>query len=303
MKWSLDCKVKSKIKIAHEIKFNHNDKEYVFYPNSNGFLEGIKIIVKVEHPEKFYSKIDENEKPVKITIESDKELYNALIKEFWELESIMAFSAGVRKINWENPEMKVICETPEEKANVKVFGVSWNKEYPDPERPMDEETLKEMVVSKDKYSSLTVIKSFWREGMNEFNSFRFIESFFNFYFVIEGLYGNGKTKNNNVKKELKKSSEFLSNLKNNMDEFAKPLFREHFDKVKEMLSKMSKNYDSDGMICLIIKIRGVLHHFAKGSKLTQGTPFNQKDFNSIAFFLLGLSTLSILMKIVEINNP
>jgi hypothetical protein len=59
---------------------------------------------------------------------------------------------------------------------------------------MDGRSLSELIDVKDRYSSMIVLIAFFREGKNDYIEQKFINAFFNFYFVLEGMFGNGKTK-------------------------------------------------------------------------------------------------------------
>ena len=59
---------------------------------------------------------------------------------------------------------------------------------------------------------LTTIESFWREGENEMFAGRFINAFYNFYFVLEGLYGNRKWRNDDLEAEFNASAELKASL-------------------------------------------------------------------------------------------
>jgi hypothetical protein len=52
---------------------------------------------------------------------------------------------------------------------------------------------------------LSETMAFCREGISDINTFRYITAFFSFYFVIEGLYANGKWRLNEVTAEYLKS--------------------------------------------------------------------------------------------------
>lgn len=303
MKFSLACKVDSKIEIPKEIKIEYDGKEYFFYPDGKNILEKIKIIVKVNHPEKFYSKIYYNpNSAVKhaIVVERDADLFDSLIKEFQEIESNLAFSGNVKRISWDNPEEEVICETSEEKQKVMVFSTHFIKSYPEKITVANEDTMKDLIFTKERYASLVTPKAFWREGKNSYNSFAYINAFFNFYFVIEGLHGGGKTKNDQIEEELKKSVKFREIINWAIDNLKKET--KHFDTINGMLKYRQKSLNTESLIELIVKTRGELHHFVNNSNKLQGTPFNNRDFESITWILLGIANLCILYKIVEINR-
>ncbi|MBT4539739.1 hypothetical protein HOC32_05615, partial [Candidatus Woesearchaeota archaeon] len=291
------------IALEREIKINHKDKEYIFSPNEHGLLHKIKIIAVVIKSEEFYSEIIQTPGERisgKITINRDKRLYDELIKEFQELESILAFNGNLKKIFWDTPKDEVICENEDEREKVGLFSSHWQKEYPDPIKQIDEEILTDIIATKEKYSYLTIPKAFWREGNNEFKEFRYINAFFNFYFILEGLYGNGNTKNNLVEKALKESNEFRGFVEFIIESLKKN--QRHLNKINEMLKFRNKILSVDNIISLIVSTRGDLHHFMNNPNKVQGTPFNHKEFETIAWVTLGIAVRTILQKIIEINT-
>ncbi|NVM03924.1 MAG: hypothetical protein HWN67_16450, partial [Candidatus Helarchaeota archaeon] len=122
---------------------------------------------------------------------------------------------------------------------------------------------------------------------------------FNFYFILEGLYGNRKTKNKAVEHEFKNSNEFQEIVKWIIEELNKA--PKHLEKINQMLKRRNKNLNVEGIIHLIVSTRGDLHHFVNNPNKPQGTPFNHKEFTSIAWVAQGLAVRAILQKILEIN--
>ncbi len=303
MKFSIECKVESRIELPSKIIIKEEEKEYIFIPDRKKLLSSIKIVTIVKNQEKFYSIIKHTpDEKVKhhMTIKKDSALFNSLIKEFQELESILAFNGNLKRIYWDEPKEELVCETQEEKQKVQVFGTRFTKNYPDPIRVMEDNTLKNIIKTKDKYSSLTIPKAFWREANNDFKAFRYINSFFNFYFILEGLYGNRKTRNNAVEKEFLDSKEFCDFV-NWMIESTKKEPR-HLAKINQMLKLRNKKLDIEGIIHLLVSIRGDLHHFTDNPNKKQGTPFDHAEFETITWVSLGLATRAILQKILEINT-
>jgi hypothetical protein len=46
------------------------------------------------------------------------------------------------------------------------------------------------------------------------------------------------------------------------------------------------NFDEEGIISLIVQVRGNLHHYSQKSSKKKGTPFNQRDFETMAYLLM-----------------
>lgn len=303
MKLELKCKIKSKTYIGISIlETSLNGKDFSLIPDEKGLLKEIIVRSPIPSSKKIISKITPSESPLakhEINITLDEDIVNEVKNLLQYLESTLSFSANLEKISWEEPDLKFIPETEQDKADVNILSFSSQKSYPDEEKILTLDAFRDIVLEKGKYEFLTVVKSFYREGKREFNSFRYINAFYNFYFVIEDLYGNGKTKNFDIEKEFKKSSDFRSFVEWMM---TKNLEGRHKKNIEKFLKEENKLFDIDGLIELIVRIRGNLHHFSTKSTKHKGTPLNQQDFESIAFLLLGLSVRSILQKIYERNK-
>lgn len=303
MRFSIECKVESKIKIPKEISIKHKDREYILYPDENKLLTRIKIIADVMHPEKFYSTIKSyptEDVKHSLKINQDRELFDSIIKDFQQLESRLSFNGNLRRFLWNELSYDVICDSVEEEQMAKIVGTySFKSEYLDRIFAFDENDFLSIIATKEKYAHLTIPMAFLREGKNDYDSFRYINAFYNFYFILEWLYGGGKTKNYAVEEEFKKSNEFCESVEVAIDTLIKA--PRHNNNINVMLNFRSKKLDIDGITHLLVRTRGDLHHFSGNSNKTQGTPFNHKEFESIAWVSLFLANAAINLKILEIN--
>lgn len=300
MKYLLECDVDSTTLIHKEIKIPTNNYDIYFIPNEKGILNKIKIIHKVEDPQKYESKIEPSNDGIshhKATINGDKELHDNLIELFQTIESAMAIDWGIKKIYWESPRNEVICETEEEEKLIQIRGTHWEQNYPDPLIEVSEGHLKDLVDKLPKYENHKIALSFWREGNLEYKSFRYINAFYNFYFIIEGMFTDGNTNKSAQKKQFLESSlkEYVKWTMNSIKE--NPEKKEEIDR---LLKTAQKEFNEEGIIHLIVETRGDLHHF--NQRRVRGTPFNHKSYHTLSWVCLGLATHTLLQEIVKINN-
>ena len=144
--------------------------------------------------------------------------------------------------------------------------------------------------------------SFYREGHNEYKLSRYINAFYNFYFIIEGLFANGKFKTNDVIREYLASpvlvpivQEFLDKVGSNYD----PNESATREQLEAELKTRDQPITTDAVIKLIVKKRGELHHFNIDSSKQQGTPFNHSDYKMLAFMTLDFSGKALMHYITE----
>lgn len=301
MKFLLQCKVESKIIIEKEISVTEGERAYIFIPNNEGILSEIKIISNVKNPEKFYSEIKPGVQDIKcdFIIKRDTNLYEDMINDFQKLESLLSIN-NLKKIHWETPKEEYIPESKEEKDALKMLSFNYTKKYSDPPTHLREQDLAKTIRTKDRYETLMIPLSFFREGVNEFKQYRYINAYYNFYFIIEGLYGSGKTKNKDVEREFLKSKEFMQIAEDVKKEFIDN-DKEYLNNINSLLIERQQPYSTESIIRLIVKIRGEIHHYT-GKKKSIGIPFNHRYFKYIAFVVQALALRSILEKTVEINE-
>jgi len=306
MKYCIKCKVDGKIFIGREILINHNNKEYLFMQNEKGLLTSIKITTPAKHPERFFSEVKPGKGKIRATFITNRDLEQIaeLKKEFQQIESDLAFiGSNLRRIHWEKPEEKIIPETDEERNKVAISSVYQESEYPDELTNISEDTLRSVIEHKDIYNSLVIPKAFFREGKNHFKSFDYIDAFYDFYYVLEGLYGAGKH-SKNLLKQLKNDKEFRKIIEFAMNQVKDDL--RHSNEIKKLLveTNVSKegNINVNYMIELLQKVRGNLHHYYIRSPVRQANPFHQREYESIAFFAMAVAMRSIAQKMYDINK-
>ena len=79
-----------------------------------------------------------------------------------------------------------IPESEEEEKKFNVTDITVHHHYPEPQRTkLTADVFKEIIQQKSKDESLKVVKLFHREGVREFHSLRYIQAYYNFYFVLE----------------------------------------------------------------------------------------------------------------------
>lgn len=214
------------------------------------------------------------------------------------LEATLSFLFGVKKIYWEERETFFIPESEEDERKLDVRSYSLHQQYPEQKIKLTADTFKEIIQQKSKYEPLKIVKLFERDGMNEFQSLRYIQAYYNFYFVLEDLYGEGKTQNKDVEQKFKSNQVLRSIIQDILDNVIK-INGNHLQNIQNFLREENKSFDIDGIIELIVRVRGNLHHYSGKSTKRKGTPLNQRDFESMAFLLMGISVKSIIQAMYQ----
>jgi len=259
----------------YKITIKCNDKKIV-----NEIIVQRKIIDYENYMPKFET-LEPHKHSLKI---SEGPYFDEILNLLQTIESLGSFWFRVEKIHWDSPERKWIPENDEEKEKIKITNINFKKEYQKKLIEMHPSVLSQIIELRDDYKHMIIPMAFYREGCNDFKSFRYVNAFMNFYFYLEDLYGNGKTKNYHVKHEFIKSKQIKYAIDKTINNFSE----RHLSNLKEFLKLENCELEHEGIIELIIKVRGNLHHFSQKSTKKKGHPLNQRDFETMAYLLMSI---------------
>jgi hypothetical protein len=294
MKIKMTCDVEPKIKV-NTLRGIYGEWQYDFTPNADGFLEKITIETTVPDYTKYQLRFDDYPTPEKpdgkiMVILTDDEFNNFLIEEFQYFEGMISLLGNPVAVSWQSPWVELIAENEEEKPHAIGgfrFGRANNEEKP---YEMPDSNVGNMIQRAHFHSKIiNPYLAFFREAERERRAFRFINTFFNSYFVLEGAYGNQKWRNWEVTEELKNSPEFRRCTQKVIDDFVikNPIIE---TKIRKMLSELkdrrgnsiNAQLDIDGLAQLLVLTRGSLLHFSGDTETSKGTPINHNEFEEIA---------------------
>jgi hypothetical protein len=285
----------------------HDRKRFIFYVNNEtNFIKQIRVITEVDDPEQyyFYEGVSPQERRLGENYNYELHIKDELVRDLQRIESILALSGNLKRVNWQKSTLEYYPETEAEHNRVQLMPpwfFLWEFQPDDPTE-LSVDNLVRMVSATDVLKPLIVPMAFYREGRNEYRVGRYIGAFFNFYFVIEGLFGNGQWRTDDVIRELLKSPVFTTFVQQLLDKVAKNGdLAEGLTKaqLEQELKSRGQDYTPEGLIKLVVKKRGELHHFSVGSTKQQGTPFNNLDYKIITFISLDLAGKSIIHYITE----
>ena len=217
----------------------------------------------------------------------DGELAYRLIDLAQHIESIGSFWLGISKVYWESPIRRWIGDTPEELDLLKTLPYELKESRSEKELKLKvtPEILGSIIANRSLHANLTLPMSFYREGYNDFKRGCYANAFVNFYFYLDDLYGAGATKNKQVEERFKKSVHVQAAVKEAIVELVRPGPSENLSQVMFFLHEERKQFTVDGVIELIVQIRGNLAHFSQKSSKRKGHAFNQYDFRGVAYLL------------------
>jgi hypothetical protein len=296
MKFGIVCDVVGKTYLENGITIEGDGINYIFYTNEEGLLEKVRIISEVDDPDKyFFRKTTFPNGGFAATPGFEDHVKDKLILQLQLIEGILGMQGNIKRLYWNRPTFEYYPETTEEHARFDITP-AWffmNEMVPDEPHLVPTGILVRLLGNLSLFEPLNVPMAFYREAKLEYSASRYISTFFNSYFIIEGLFGNGKWKTEAVIKEFSNSTVFTKFVQDYMDEVAANNdLNEGMTKaqLEEELKSRDQPFTAEGLIRLIVKKRGELHHFSIESSQAQGTPLNNSDYKKIAlisFILAG----------------
>lgn len=233
-----------------------------------------------------------NNKATEIRFPSE-EFLSEQIEILQHLESLGAIDKEVSKIDWQNCSIEWIPELPEEDSILPIRKYYRDIEYESKKNILSKDWLFNTIIHRRQCAQLTLPFSFFREGVNFYHNFQYQNAFINFYFMLEGFFGNGVNfKNKIMKFEFSKSeileygiSESIKHLEKKNDH--------HHEWLLETCKENNKNIDKKGIIHLLVEMRGKLSHFSFKKSNRQKNYFNDNEYSSLAFFTMMICKYSI----------
>jgi len=227
----------------------------------NGRLSRLAVTVD-DFPEAALPQVKKTP-PVAITFPTDPEL-ESLLPDVRTLEGALTIW-GVQRIDTVRFKSEWIPENAEERAKLDLFGFERNREeegrsYPAPAIDL----LLRTIVSVEKFRGWEVPLNFNRRGRLAVIQERYTEAFYEFYFFIESLYGNGKFKTHAVTAEFNASIELNAAIQ---EAVADPDFELKSDPV--LRAEFQKHYATEPhteIVQRLVEMRGFLHHHSSKNK-------------------------------------
>ena len=292
MKLAVECAVEAvHVYVGGSLTVVRGDREYSLVGDADGKLVAVRIIARVPEDEHVVSDMEPGSGDVALQFRIGfPDVRDRLISEMQIFEGLLSFrcQGQLARLRWDSPKVELIPENDAEKAQIAVHGLQFSEEYRDYRVRIPQDAWAEMVDSSDQLGGLVVALSFFREALNDYRQSRYVGAFCNFYLILEDFYGAGKTRNKDIERQFKSSPELSESVRWAMGDYLGR--RQHKAKVQQLCEEEKKDYSVDGLIELLVRVRGNVHHFSGKSSKRHGTPLNQEDFESIAFFAMGLAS-------------
>ncbi len=270
------AEVDSRIRLAEDVSFASEDLGITIKRNAEGVFARIEVLTRVPIPELFFSSVTPLTgvlAKAHVEIREDASLIAKMTQELQCIESVVSFFFPLTAIKWEARSYTLLFDNEEERAKTEAWGLEYSRKFSEAPELVSGAELSQLIRSRAKFVDLVSPLAFFREATNDFRRFRFINAFSNYYFVLEGLFGSGKTKNSQVKDEFKTSKmlafccrEAIGFLSQNKPELLALLS-------KEMTQYHLETACVEDVLAFLVDTRGRIQHFSLRRNDRQGIPF------------------------------
>jgi hypothetical protein len=234
----------------------------------------------------FIPKLKINEQKVSAIEFPSQSFLEEEIKILQHIESFGAIDKGIEKIDWQHFSIEWIPETKNEENELPIKKYKRDLSYDSETKLMSKDWLTNTIIFRRQLSHLALPFSFLREGTNFYHNFQYQNAFINFYFMLEGFFGNGKDYRNE-----KMKSEFANSyiMDYAIDETIMYLAKtndKHYQWFIDTCRIYNKQADKEGLIHILVEKRGKLSHFSLKDAGKQKNPFNDSEYHSLAFITM-----------------
>lgn len=297
MRYRLKAKVDGTLRLRRDLSIEADGVLTQFLRDKKGGLEAVSASTPVE-AERFATSVGPGRGSSKATIElkADPAVYERLVRHLHALESHLAFSSGgaLRRLHWDTAEEDREAETEDEEQHIAVTRFGRQVIDPRPTVVLEADAAISIVAACPANSEMVVPMAFWREAINELSDRRYIQAFYNFYFVIEGFYADGKSSEREVLKAFQRSRQLTEITEWVLQQIKRQ--ERHRKNLDAFYREARCTRDVIGTQRLLIKTRGQLHHYFSGRTRRQPDPFGQDHFETPAWLALNFATMAILRR-------
>jgi hypothetical protein len=250
--------------------------------NDGGQFSGISISKTIEDYHDHLPQVSEEVGGLPVFSLRSEPQVRDLVAYLQHIESFGSLWCGIQKVHWETAKYRWVPESPEEESLIQISEFSSQSNYPTGTYDVTEVAALLMVTRREEQERLLLPMSFFREGMNEFREKRHLYAFFNFYFFVEDVFGGGKAKNQHILQEYLSSRLLCNAVQSVLAEWSDPRLGHHKEMLDIYLDESGCDASVKGVLKLVVKMRGQLHHFSQRSSQRKGHPLNQREFETLA---------------------
>ncbi len=243
-----------------------------------------------------------------LTVHVDPAVDEAARRCLLAVESVLSYATDsgnplVRINAWEGAT-SLVPETPEEKRRVEAWGISVARTKQRRPATVMHRFLSDVIDGTVRYDDLVESMAFMRDGTNRQLNGEFIQAFYAYYFIIEGLYAGGRSGEQEIMKLFAKSRTFCLVCEVAVRSYfaAGTPRSEEVAVLRPLMVSYRCAETAEGLQRFLIRMRQQLHHFSRRSTKLQPHPFNQEAFAPLADLTRFVAKLAIEFELKEIDR-
>jgi hypothetical protein len=273
---------------------------FEFRVDDNKRLEAVCISAKVPSElEKDFAWVvhpGEGGSLLHLTLGGNSEFREDLVTQLQVVESHLAFASGgaLLSLDWDTPKEELWPEAEGQEASSAAYSVSRVRGYRPTQVKMGKEQIRSILVSARRVPELVIPKAFFREGLNYQNRFQYAQAFYSFYFIIEGFFAGGKFREREVLREFAKSAQLEAIAEDTIRNMAG--LERHAERLHGLFVSMKLPETPRGLLKLLFRVRGNLHHYSPVSSTKHATPFNQYEFETVTLLAMYMAARAIAVR-------
>jgi hypothetical protein len=274
MKCQYRFKLNGKLTLSQFKPLNVRGLTYEFESDENRIVTHIRV-TRPLHDRREWPQVERSSEP---GISNDLKLNDPRLPfvqfEMRSLETALSLFS-VDSIGSDYPEIEWFPENDAEKNAVQVRKFQMTPDNDFPACPLSFDLMARTVIAAIDLLEVELPLSFFRQGRIAYGKRRYIEAIYQFYFMFETMFGNGKPKSKPIKNEFKKSTELRSAAEDFLKNAGGPFLSED---LANQVSEKFKGFDVDRLIDYMVDLRGFLHHHTSKRK-NMWHPSRQGDYN------------------------
>lgn len=233
------------------------------------YKENDKLWLKVSKPAKDYEeylpKVFTRNGVVNIVIGKD-DIFKDLQDWLQYIEAMGAFNIQIDRVYWDRPTYCWIAETEAEHLKAPLTEYTRTPQKGRRIKRLSNSNLWNIVIYRRQLKDLYIPFTYYKEGQRFFNNFNYYFAFINFFMMLEYCFADGKFHQSEVMKKFGESRllrmcvlEFLAMPNVHRGEAT-------WDMIERECKKRNKEFGVEGLIYVLMMLRGELSHASKKSE-------------------------------------
>lgn len=261
-------KVHGRVRLESKFPIPSGGASYDFDLNEHGVITHIVATVAMPD-ERHWPKVVQNPQPgVKLGLHIPSTAHLPFVQiELRSVEGLLSLY-GLEGIDIDTPALTWEPENEEERQRIKLFSFERSsKEIDDAELyPVSFDLVARSILSAWDAREINVPLSFFRKGRIDIRERRYIEAYYDFFFVLETTFGEGKFKTAPLKQAFKTNNKLLGIVTAVLSDahFLREISRN--ERLQQKHTSCYAGKPAVQILDALIDLRGLLHHHSSKDK-------------------------------------